>query len=318
MARYLTTNSLISSVVRRANLPITQVTFKTEDFTQFATEELDMALLPYILSHHEDYYLTSVTIPLEQGVSRYEIPYRAIGAKLNDVAYQNSDGQKFEMTRISKGDTPYYQFGALGNSNQLLKVFYIEGNDIVLVPELKTEVYQSSSLIVSFYIRPNGLVEETRAMTITAIDTATGIISVNSVPTIFAGGKAVDLIKTKSPHNTLAWDVVLSSVDYTANTITVDPASIPHTLKVGDYVCLAEECIIPQIPTDLHSMLAQRIACRCLEALGDQAGLQAANAKLAEMEQKGSTIVDSRVDEAPMKVLNRHGFLRSSRRYVRR
>jgi hypothetical protein len=65
-------------------------------------------------------------------------------------------------------------------------------------------------------------------------------------------------------------------------------------------------------------MLAQRIACRCLEALGDTAGLQIANTKLAEMELKGMSLIDSRVEGAPMKVNNRHSFLRQSRRQFRR
>lgn len=317
MARYLSTDSLIASVKRRAMLPQTQVTFQPEDFLAFANEEIDMALMPYILSYHEDYFLTHVDVPLQQGVSRYEIPYRAVGAKLRDVAYKMDNNQVFEMTRITKGDVPYYQFGPLGSVSTMLKVFYIEGNEIVLVPELEQGA-PIGSLIISFYLRPNALVSEDRAMTIQSIDTTTGIITVDNVPSIFGIGSNIDLIKTKSPHTTLAWDVEVVNIDTLNKTIEINPNSLPAKLQVGDYICLAEECIIPQIPTDLHSMLAQRVACRCLEALGDQQGLQSANAKLAEMEQKGGTIIDARVEDAPLKVLNRHGFIRTTRRYVRR
>ena len=101
--------------------------------------------------------------------------------------------------------------------------------------------------------------------------------------------------------------------------ITNNPSSyIPDELSVGDYLANEGECKIPSIPTELHSMLAQRVACRCLEALGDMAGLQMANQKLAEMELKTGSLIGNRVEGANLKVVNRHGFLRQSRRMLRR
>lgn len=317
MARYLSTNNLIESAKRRAMLPNAQVAFKIADFLGFANEEMDMAILPYVLSHHEDHFLTHVYIPLQSGVSRYEIPYRAIGSKLNDLTYE-VDGQTYEMTRITKSEDLYYEYGPLGSTSTMLRTFYVEGNEIVLVPGLTQGSVATGRLRMSFYLRPNNLVEESRAMIVTGIDRTTGIITVDKVPSDVQVSTPVDLIKTRSPHTTIVWDQMLIAVDSINRTIQMAPANIPATFTVGDYICLAEECIIPQIPTDIHSMLAQRIACRCLEALNDQTGLAAANAKLAEMESRGSSIIDSRVESAPQKVLNRHGFLRTGRRYIRR
>lgn len=227
--------------------------------------------------------------------------------------FVDNGGHHYEMTRVTKADSPHY---FISGTIATIQAFYVEGNEIVLLPESRD--YTGGSLLMSFYLRPNALVAKSRAMTITAVDRITGVITVDSVPTIFMAGATIDLIKTRSPHNTLAWDVAIVSTDTANNTITLAAADIPDTVKVGDYICLSEECIIPQIPTDLHSMLAQRVACRCLEALGDQTGLAAANTKLAEMESKGSTIIDSRVESAPLKVSNRHGFLRSYNKFVRR
>jgi hypothetical protein len=100
--------------------------------------------------------------------------------------------------------------------------------------------------------------------------------------------------------------------------INTPSSLIPDELSIGDYVAEAGQCIIPSIPTELHSMLAQRVACRCLEALGDMQGLQMANQKLSEMELKTGSLIDNRVEGAPLKVVNRHGFLRQSRRMLRR
>ena len=52
-------------------------------------------------------------------------------------------------------------------------------------------------------------------------------------------------------------------------------------------------------------VLAQRVAQRVLEALGDTEGLNNATAKIAEMENKLTTMLDNRVEVAPRKVVNR-------------
>ncbi len=315
MARHETTTTLIESAIRRAMLPVTNITFKEKDFLAFANEELDMALVPYVLSFHEDYFLTPGDIPLVSGRSSYPIPYRAIGNKLRDVQIKDRNGNLYELTRIGVGDEPYFQYGSGGVSEASLRAFSLQNNSIKLYSNIDS--FSADTIVAHYYIRPNKLVSETRAMIITSLtDLANGNIVVDKVPvgsnnsTLFSSGTVVDFIQVKSPHKCLKIDVPLTAVDSINNIISIDPTNIPQDLAVGDHILLSEECIIPQIPTDLHSMLAQRIACRCLEALGDREGLAAANAKLQEMETKGGTILDNRVDDAPKKINPRHGLLR--------
>jgi len=325
MARHLTSSTLIDSAVRRATLPKTQVTFLEEDFLAFANEEMDMAIIPYVMGYHEDYFLFKENMPLLDFTSRYSIPYRAVGNKLRDVQFLDQGNTIFEMTRIGVGDNSYFQYGSMGSVVTRLRAFSLEGDEIVLHPHVDGAA-NGGSLDIYYYIRPNQLVSENRVMIVTSIsDIANGNITVDKLPldsesgaSLFMSGTLVDFIKVKSPHKCITIDNAIQSVNTTTKVISFGPDVIPASIKVGDHIALAQECMIPQIPTDLHSMLAQRIAARCLEAIGDSAGLQAANAKLAEMELKGGTLIDSRVDDAPMKVANRHGFLRRSRRFVGR
>ncbi len=92
---------------------------------------------------------------------------------------------------------------------------------------------------------------------------------------------------------------------------TSTPSDIPSFLSVGDHVALAEQCCIPQVPSDLHVYLAQKTAERILESQGDAQGLALAQQKSKEMEFRAGTIIDNRVDESPPKLVNRHGILRS-------
>lgn len=317
MARYLSSSTLIESAKVRGAIPETQVTFKEEDLLRFANEEMDTAVIPYVMSFHEDYFLFREDIPLQADTTQYAIPYRAVGNKLREVAYKDLGNNLYEMTRVLVEDLPFYRGEGSVTSNSI-RAFYIENNEISIVtvdPSFNINGYLS----VFYYIRPNRLVSEERACTITNIDRNTGQISVNNLPNIYNIDGLVDFIQIKAPNKCYSIDVPIVNVDTTNAVFTFDPEDIPSKLAVGDYICLAEECIIPQIPTDLHAMLAQRIACRCLESLGDQAGLQAANAKLAEMELKLATSIDNRVEGDPLKIINRHGFLRrSSGRYFRR
>ena len=312
MARYLTSSSLIDSVKRRAMIPSTQSTFTDADFLRFALEELDMAVIPHILSYHEDYFLFTEYIDLERNVNRYSIPYRAIGNKLRDVSYVDVGGFKHEMTRASIEDVSFYQADGYSSTNSTIMAFYIENNEIVVFPEKNFTL--TGQLAVSYYLRPNELVDEARIMTIIDINRTTGVIEVDNIPNHIKINSLLDIIQVKSPHKCLSIDVPITDIDTTNNLLTFNTSKIPTKLAVGDHIALAEECIIPQIPTDLHSMLAQRIAARCLEALNDQQGLAIANQKISEMELKSGSLIDDRVEGAPLKVVNRRSTLRQGQR----
>jgi len=307
MARYMTSNELIASAKSRAMLPTNQNTFQTVDFLRFANEELDNAVVPSILKLHDDYYLTSILVPLVSNKSNYKIPYRAIGNKLRDVAYKDTNGSLYELSRISIGDVPSFQLSYAVNS---FGFFYVTGDEVNLIPEPTSGA--SGNLLFSLYLRPNALVDESRSAEVKFINFTTGEVIVDGIPKNFDSSIVYDFIQTRSPHKILKFDVPVLSLNSVTKTITFDPSNMPSDLAVGDHIMQAEETIIPQIPTELHSLLSHRVAMRCLEALGDQQGLSNASAKLVEMENNLQVLIDNRVEEAPMKVVNRYSPMRSS------
>lgn len=312
MAKYYTSSTLIESVKRKAMIPATQNTFLDVDFLAFANEEIDMGIVPHILTFHAEYFVVTDYVTLTPNTSRYEIPTRAIGGKLRDVSYQDTGGNIFEMTRIKVDDVPSYQNNVIQNS---FTMFYIEGNDLVLIPI--TGANPIGFLRFSYYLRPNEIVEENRVAIVTGIDYTTGNVTVANVPTNITLTDTLDIVQTKPPFSTLARDVTAIGINTIPNVFTFNIADIPTNLAIGDQIALAGETIVPQIPSDLHSMLAQRVAARCLEALGDQNGLSAANAKLTEMEQKTGAIIQDRVEGAPQKIVNVHSTLKRKKLYWR-
>lgn len=312
MAKWYSSSTLIESVKRKAMIPATQQTFLDADFLAFANEEIDMGIVPHVLTFHAEYFLVTDYVTLTPNTSRYEIPTRAIGGKLRDVSYQDTGGNIFEMSRIKVDDVPSYQNNVIQNSFTL---FYIEGNDLVLIPV--TGANPIGFLRFSYYLRPNEMVEEDTVAIVTSIDLSTGNITVAGVPDNITLPDTLDIVQTKPPFSTLARDITATAINTTTDTITFNIADIPTNLAVGDQIALAGQTITPQIPADLHSMLAQRVAARCLEALGDQQGLSAANAKLTEMEQKTGAIIQDRVEGAPQKIVNVHSTLKRKKLYWR-
>src|SRR5574338_162758 len=252
MAQSFTTDTLIESIKRRISVPINQNTYTDADILAFANEEMSLNIVPAIISLYEGHFLRSDPVDLEDNVSAYTIPIRAVGNKLNDVQYVDSNDNKHLMTRIAISDVPHYQ-GAYTQNHAY--TYYIESNKVNLLPPITGSV--SGQLLFIYYIRPNELVAEDRISTITAINTVTGEITVDNVPDHFTTNITYDMYMANSPHKHLSINLSASAVNSTTNVITFDPDDLSDDLAVGDHISMASECMIPQIPSDLHVLLAQ-------------------------------------------------------------
>jgi hypothetical protein len=303
---YMDSEALIKSVKSRALLPTSQSTFTNDDFLAFANEEMAIGLVPDVLIMHEDYLMYTELLLLETNVTRYKIPYRAIGNKLREVQYQDNSGNAYPMTRIGVADIPYYNLATNNNAY----AFYVENNEICIVPQNLTPP-TNAYLRMTYYMRPNQLVTSDQVAVVSSVDRNTGVIQLVNLPEAFNVSQKLDIIKVQSPNKTLDYDITPLAINSTSKTITLNLNDVPDALEAGDNIALAEQCCIPQVPSDLHVMLAHRTAMRCLDALGDTEGLQNAAAKLGEMKASSTVLIDNRVEDAPRKILNRWGTIRS-------
>lgn len=442
---YYTTDDLIASIKRRISFPLSQNSLLYSDLVAFLNEEMQLSAVPAVKQEHEEYFVYKVTVPLINGVSRYEIPNRAIGMALRDVKYSDSSGNFYDMTRIAPDDKAFFQQS--NGSNQTISKYYIEGNEIVLTPLVQAGA--SGKLNFFIYLRPNSLVRNDRAATIqnfqkaitvsnnanleagdriyiytglstsptpeeyifeavasgagafqfnigaTANDTAanlntainnagiknisstvstnqatviysdistefdsvksdTGVLGnaftidsqnlyvrFNQLPTtytdpetmqtssLYGVGHLVDFLQTNPGHRTYTYDIPIVAIDGTVASFAVSGLKTYlnnssggvlafYNIKVGDYICLANECIIPQIPPELHNALAERAASRVLMSIGDMQGYQLSMAKIQEMDKKQETLIGSRVEGSVPKVFNRYSLLRLGKSRFRR
>jgi hypothetical protein len=394
---HYTSRELIEAVKRKISMPITQVTFSDDDILAFANEELFLAQVPSIMQYHEEYLVYRQTVPLIPQIQRYDIPDRAIGMKLRDLFFKDDNGNLYEMSNTGAANQDYFQQDSFGGN--IAKYFYIENNSVVLPSNVPATV--RGSLEMTYYLRPNSLVDNDRAavcvnfvkririegppivagdtlkingetivipaeweagvpsglsqttdaarisqaITQLSIDGLSSVVSgttitikyenrrmhvsstsqgisvssrigieCESIPSHFKDRMLIDFLQTSGGHKTYSFDVRVPSSAISGDVIFFEDSIVPSDFRLGDYICQQYECIIPQVPSDLHNLLAERTCARILEALGDQAGLQTANAKISELEQRQATIIDNRVEGAPKKVFARHSLLRYGKR----
>lgn len=310
---YFSSEDLINSVKRRASLPDSQDCMSPEDILDIANEEMQINLIPMILSKHEDYYLVRQEIPLVANQLSYPMPYRAIGSKLREVAYMpNPDYPRDlrEMFRISADDVVH---GNVGGSH---RHYYFEQENLVLFGS--SEEVPTGKIVLFYFLRPNSLVLSDKVSLINSVNFTTGEIVVDNMPSEFSISQEFDFIQKRSPHRILSFDNRVLNINLTSKTITLDPSVIPTTLTAGDRICLAGETDLINCPSELHSVLAQMVATKVLESIGDLTNLEAASNKLERMQMNTGDLIDNRVDGSPFKVRVRNGFLSRSRSRNRR
>lgn len=117
-----------------------------------------------------------------------------------------------------------------------------------------------------------------------------------------------DFVQNISPNKILNYDVRINSINQLSKELSF-PVNSVSEVTIGSYINLAEETFVPNIPTELHPILAQRVAVTCLEAMGDEQNKQSAERKLAKMEQDAGTFLDNRVEGANQKIKSRHSPL---------
>ena len=145
-----------------------------------------------------------------------------------------------------------------------------------------------------------------------------GVKFSTDLPDNIIDGINIDFLQTKPGHRTYKISVPLPIGSVSDDSITFNPGVIPSSFIVGDYICEEYECIIPQIPPDLHNGLAERVCGRILSAQGDMQGLQMTGSKLQDIQRTEGILLDNRVEGSVQKVNQRKSLVSFLRMGVRR
>lgn len=298
---YLTTD-LITSIKRRAAVPTAQSTFSTSDFLQLADEEIRSKLTPLVLKTMEEMYVRTADQDIVANQAGYLIPSRAIASALRDVQIvdSNNDLNRTSLERLSPEDL-FRVFVGTYRIAVRKAGFYLQGNQVMLYP---TPTQSVNKLRLSYYCRPNSLVDVTEAAKVQSIDTVNKTITVESLPGAFSTSTPLDFVKANPGFECSAIDQ--TPTDITGLVLTFG-SDLPTDLSVGDYICLAGQSCVVQVPVELQPLLVQYVAVRVLSSQGDMEALQAALAELEKLEENALLLISPRVAGKAKRVVNARG-----------
>lgn len=273
---WLTSSSIIDAVKRRISFPVYQSTFTHDDILQFANDVMREEILPNVLQYHEEYFVVESTAELRSNQSKYPIPNRAVGMKLRDIVFADGIttaslpyGNMYEMTRVNSDDKVWFEAGS--SSQGIPYRIYLQGNDVVITPSVDSS--PTGLLVFYWFMRPNQLVEESRAFTVSSFsktivvnnasltsgDTVTLGVETDGLVTntVLTAGTNFTLGATSSASATnLAAAINLLNLGFTAtngtpatNTVTLTYTNRNHTVASSDSAALTVQTTLGLVST---------------------------------------------------------------------
>lgn len=295
-----TWTELLDDLKVRGMIPTSQSTFTEARLLNIANATMRSKMLPLIDKVQEGYYSYDVDTALN-ATGQYNIHTRAVGGKLLDASLINGN-DRLQLTRyfeedLEEIDTPPGNYG-----------FYLKRSQIILVPRVPSGW---TSLRQTFLLRPPQIIATTSGAQISAINTGTGVVTCSSVPSSWTTSNLFDMVQAEAHFDTLAIDLPISAITTgTSGTLTFAAASLPSRLAVGDWIGLAGQSPVVQMPVELFPLLAQECANVTLRGQTDLTAYNLGVEEAKRLKEEILSLITPRVQNEGKKIVNRTGLLR--------
>lgn len=292
-----TSDDLIADIKIRGAVPTSQDRFTNARFLSLANSEMQSKILPLVLRSRQNYYEYDIDTNIN-ATGLYPISERAYLAIVSNVALIQ-DTNRFNLPWLSEENE--YDTDAPADS---IAGVILKRNTIQLKPK---DGAGYDSLRMSILLRPGLFVLEAAAAQITAISGTTLTFAASTIPSTWTTSNEFDLIQGNPHYDTLGIDLSVSSIGATSIVLSSTPNS---RLAVGDWISLAGETPIVQLPEAFSYLLSQRVANTCMRTLGDKRGHEEGEAIAKEMEKSLTDSIQPRIQKEAQRIVNRTGMLR--------
>jgi hypothetical protein len=294
------TTEFLTMVKVTASVPNNQNTFSTSEILSLAYDELKNKVIPLMVSTREEFFEATTDVALVANQASYALPTRSIAGKLGEISYIDASGNQQDLSRITKDQLAYFNFNGTGQPN----AFSFKGSKVTVYP---TPSDSTGYIRMSYHLRPNKFVAETEASQITAINTGTNVVSVGALTNSdFTTGAICDFVANIYGYETVGLDYSITNVSGTDVTF----ASLPSGLAVGDWLCVAKESPVIQLPDEMLGFLIALTAKRLLESQGDSGPLKVLEARTKEIERDLLNLLSPRIEGGTKKVVNFNSLLK--------
>jgi hypothetical protein len=283
-----TTADLISAVKRRSFAPVSQNTFSETDLLALADEEVQTLIVPEIMGVREEYFVSYKDTALVANQAAYAIPHRAIGMAVREVKLVDAGGNFIDLPQISP---EALSSDATGTPNS----FYVRDNSIVLWPTPSAAV---GTLRVYFCRAQATLIPTSSAAIVSTV--IGNDVSINGAPAAFTTSETYDFIRGRGGQEVLGEDLAVTGVGASSMSFTATP---PSTVIAGDYVAIAGQSPLIQLPREYRVVLTQAVVVRVLKSMRLE-GWDVEQKTLDGMVEKARELISPRVIGEPAKILS--------------
>lgn len=280
--------ALLASIRRRAATASASATGSADsDLLAYVTEEQRVYMLPTLVNAQAEHLIPpfDYDVTLTPGTAAYRLPYRAAFNRLREVSIISSG----RLRNLKQAALDRLEEWGDSSARGAPEFFCLRGSQLILLPTPDA----ADTLRMTYAHRPS-------ALTATAGDYNT-ILSFSGPELLtttnhgWTTASRLDFIKATSPYEVISIDVAPTA----ASTNSIDLSAEIEGLEEGDYVALAGKTPVPQMPEELHPLLALRAAYKWLANNGFLQEAQAAAADLVDLEQRTISMLSPRVDGEP-------------------
>jgi hypothetical protein len=310
-----TTTELLASIRRRARSTNSAAPgFADSDLLAIANEVLLSEVVPEVVSRRASFFRQTIDTTLVVGTSTYAVNTRSVGSVVaNFFRVDATDNSVHPLVEWDEEDLQERDPTKQGTP----QAFIIQNDQIRLYPvPSKADILRQVLLR-----RPNRLVAVSAAAAIASISYPGDVTKI----TITLGADAstfgfttstpLDLVSARVPFRSLLDDstpysiasnsvglqpgaVAVAALKADATVVLGGPGSL-NGLYAGDYMCLAGQSPVIQLPPEFFPVVAQASACELLRPGRDRTIYRDAVDALKELEEKVYGVVVDRVENQP-------------------
>jgi hypothetical protein len=266
-----TSDDLITDIDRDSFQPAAQDHFTTAQKLLIADQEIHHTLAPLLVSLDAGYFLESADTTLTIGTNAYDIDRYAMWNKLRQLEIIASSGAPRDMDLI----TPEQRSAYNQASNSTPIAFEMRHAQIVLWPIPSA----AETLRQWIYRRPGRLVPTTSAAVVSSV--LTGVVTYTGAPpaSTFTSSSVHDFYRGTSPFRRIGTAITATGQSGSTQTFSTTNAAL---LQAGDYVCVRDETVFPNVPLELAPFLKDLVIRSMVRTQMDQAAYQVARQEIID------------------------------------
>jgi hypothetical protein len=266
---------------------------------------IESDIVPLVLALNAQLLIKRQIIPITNATRYVEIPYRAVGQVVQNVIF--TDGvQVKRLTPLDSADA--YQYQSPGVPERVM----FEGDAMWIYPRPAN----SGTLEVSFQAAHSKLVQTTACALVQSVNEIAKTLVVNAVPATFLAGETlVDVIKGRQGNGLRGMDLSIANIN--ATTIEFTDA-LPEGVVPGDWVSLAEETPVLQLPREIYNLVALGATAKIIASQGDTELVGYWDKQFEDALAGAPTILAPRMMGETPKVTDRTGLVGAVRNFRRR